>query len=186
MNRKVLIILGSIRPGRAGQAVADWVADAADGRDGQVDYEVVDLKEVNLPFMDEPVPPAMGQPYLREHTREWSARIDRADGFVFVTPEYNHGYSPVLKNALDYLAREWKDKPAAFVGYGAGGATHAIRQLREVTGHLGMQALEDQVGISGIWEAFDGDGRPRSDNVQGDLEALFTELERHLANRKAA
>jgi NAD(P)H-dependent FMN reductase len=118
-----MIVVGSVRPGRIGLPIARWVEKAV--RDSGVADEIdfVDLVELDLPFMDEPQHPARRQ-YTKQHTIEWSARVEAADAIIFVTPEYNHSYSPALKNAVDFLSQEWWRKPVGFVGYGgvAGGA----------------------------------------------------------------
>jgi NAD(P)H-dependent FMN reductase len=111
-----MIIVGSIREGRIGLPIAEWVRSEAE-KTGDFDIDFVDLKELNLPFMDEPTHPRM-QKYTHQHTRDWSARVDAADAFLFVTPEYNWSFSPALKNAIDYLALEWWRKPYGFVSYG--------------------------------------------------------------------
>lgn len=117
---KVAIIVGSTRPGRKAEAVAQWIHDIASERhDAQ--FEIVDIQEFNLPLLDEPIPPAMGQ-YSHPHTKAWSAKIASFDAYVFVTPEYNHGPSGALKNAIDFLFREWNNKSAGFVGYGRAGS----------------------------------------------------------------
>lgn len=185
MTKKIKVILGSVRSVRSGRKVADWVMEQASGRSGDVSYELLDLKEINLPFYDEPFPPKAGRPYTLESTKSWSRMIGEADGFVFVTPEYNHGYSPVLKNAIDYLYKEWVDKPVAMVGYGAAGATDSIRQLREVISYVGLKPLDGQVGIKSIWDAFDADGNLKSENISGDLGGLLSELEANLADLAA-
>src|SRR5579864_2191200 len=113
---KVAIIIGSTRPGRKAEAVADWVFGIASKRSDAA-FEIVDIKDFNLPLLDEPVPAAMGQ-YSQPHTKAWAAKIEQFDGFVFVTPEYNHGPSAALKNAIDFLYHEWTDKAAGFIGYG--------------------------------------------------------------------
>jgi NAD(P)H-dependent FMN reductase len=116
---KVAIVVGSIRPGRKADAVAKWVREIALKR-GDAEYEVVDIRDFNLPLLDEPIPPIMGR-YRQPHTMAWAAKIAPFDAFVFVTPEYNHGISGALKNALDFLYAEWNDKAAGFVGYGGAG-----------------------------------------------------------------
>ena len=110
------VIVASTRPGRVGRAVGEWFADEARA-DGVFSVELLDLTEVGLPFLDEPHHPRFRR-YEHEHTRAWSATIDRGDAYAFVMPEYNHGYSAPLKNALDFLWQEWNDKPAILVGYG--------------------------------------------------------------------
>jgi NAD(P)H-dependent FMN reductase len=140
------IILGSTRPGRNGEAVAKWVHEIASRRtDAQ--YELVDIKEYDLPLLDEPVPPSMGQ-YSQPHTRRWAAKIASFDAFVFVTPEYNHATSGALKNAIDYLFREWNNKAAGFVGYGSAGGARAIENLRLVMGELMVADVRNQVMLS--------------------------------------
>ena len=187
MRKKINVILGSVRTGRAGKAIADWFMKEAAGYGGNLDLEFIDLAEVNLPFMDEPVPPAMGNgEYVHEHTKEWSRRIQAADGFVFITPEYNHGYSPALKNALDYLLNEWKGKPAAFVGYGAGGAKLSIDQILQVVEFLGMKPVEERVGVSEIWAAIDENGGVIADKVSGNVGNLLAALENAFAETAAA
>src|ERR1051325_8788011 len=113
---KIAVIIGSTRPGRVGESVAKWVYELAKKRT-DAEFELVDIADYNLPLLDEPVPPSMGQ-YSHEHTKKWAAKIASFDAYVFVTPEYNHGISGALKNALDYLYREWNNKVAGFVSYG--------------------------------------------------------------------
>src|SRR2546427_10830524 len=127
---RIAIIIGSTRPGRNGEAVAKWVYEIAQERT-DAEFELVDIKDFNLPLLDEPMPPIMGQ-YSKPHTKTWAAKIGSFDGYVFVTPEYNHGISGALKNAIDFLFREWNDKAAGFVSYGGAGGARAGGQLRLV------------------------------------------------------
>ncbi|MBA2412474.1 MAG: NAD(P)H-dependent oxidoreductase [Burkholderiaceae bacterium] len=143
---KVAVILGSTRPGRIGEAVARWVHGIA-ARRSDADYELVDIKSYNLPLLDEPVPPSRGQ-YSHEHTKVWSAKIDSFDAFVFVTPEYNHATSGALKNAIDFLYREWNNKAAGFVGYGSAGGARAIENLRLIMGEVQVADVRAQVMLS--------------------------------------
>ncbi|WP_437779055.1 NADPH-dependent FMN reductase [Sorangium sp. So ce1097] len=143
---KVAIILGSTRPGRNGEAVAKWVHELATKRGG-AEYELVDIKDFNLPLLDEPVSPSMGQ-YSKPHTKAWAAKIDPFDAFVFVTPEYNHGTSGALKNAIDFLYKEWNNKAAAFVSYGSAGGARAVEQLRLVMAELQIADVRAQVMLS--------------------------------------
>lgn len=143
---KIAIIVGSTRPGRKAEAVARWVhAIAAKRNDAQ--YEVVDVADFKLPLLDEPVPPSMNK-YSKAHTKAWSERIAPFDGFVFVTPEYNHGTSGALKNAIDYLYVEWNNKAAGFVAYGSAGGTRAVEQLRLVMAELQVADVRAQVALS--------------------------------------
>lgn len=143
---RIAIIIGSTRPGRKGEAVAKWVYEIAQRRD-DVEFELVDIKDFNLPLLDEPMSPMSGR-YTQEHTRIWSAKIASFDAYVFVTPEYNHGTSGALKNAIDFLYHEWVNKAAGFVGYGGASGTRAIENLRLVMGELQVADVRAQVGLS--------------------------------------
>ncbi len=140
------IILGSTRPGRNGEAVAKWVYELASRRTDAT-FELIDLKDFHLPHLDEAIPPSMGQ-YAHDHTKVWAATIARFDGFVFVTPEYNHSTSGALKNAIDYLFSEWNNKAAGFVSYGGLGGTRAVEHLRLVMGELMVADVRAQVALS--------------------------------------
>jgi NAD(P)H-dependent FMN reductase len=143
---KIAIILGSTRPGRKGKPVADWVVEQAKARTA-ADYELIDLAEYPLPHLDEAIPPSLGQ-YGGEHTKVWAEKIRSYDGFVFVTPEYNHSTSGVLKNAIDYLYAEWNNKAAAFVSYGALGGARAIEHLRAICSELQIAHVRQQLSFS--------------------------------------
>jgi len=143
---KIAIIIGSTRPGRNGEAVARWVYEIAQKR-GDAEFELVDIKDFNLPLLDEPEPPVMRE-YTQPHTKAWSAKIDSFDAYVFVTPEYNHATSGALKNAIDFLYREWNNKAAGFVGYGGSGGTRAVENLRLVMGELQIADVRAQVALS--------------------------------------
>lgn len=142
---KIAVILGSTRPGRNGAAVAEWVLKQAEGRSAT--YELVDLADHPLPHLDEATPPSMGM-YANEHTKRWAETIDGYDGFVFVTPEYNRSTSGVLKNAIDFLYKEWNNKAAAFVSYGSVGGARAIEHLRGVSGELQIADVRTQLSFS--------------------------------------
>lgn len=143
---RIAIILGSTRPGRNGEAVSRWMYEIAKKRN-DADFELVDIKDFNLPLLDEPIPPSMGQ-YSKEHTKDWSAKIDSFDAYVFVTPEYNHGIPGALKNAIDFLFKEWNNKAAGFVGYGSAGGVRAVEQLRLVMAELKVATVRGQVQLS--------------------------------------
>lgn len=143
---KIAVIVGTTRPGRKAQAVAQWIYEIAKKRT-DAEFEVVDIQNFNLPLLDEPVPPSLGQ-YNHPHTKTWSAKIDSFDAFVFVTPEYNHGIPGSLKNAIDFLFKEWNDKAAGFVGYGSAGGVRAVEQLRLVMGEIKIADVRAQVMLS--------------------------------------
>ena len=144
---KVGIIIGSTRPGRNGAAVGKWVNEVAQKR-SDAQFELIDIKDYNLPLNDEPVPPSMGYPYSQTHTQVWSEKIKSLDAFVFVTPEYNHGTSAALKNAIDFLYTEWTNKVAGFVGYGSVGGARAIENLRMIMAELQVADVRAQVMLS--------------------------------------
>jgi NAD(P)H-dependent FMN reductase len=144
------IIVASTRPGSSGPAIAGWIADTA-GRTGEFDsVEVLDLAEINLPFLDEPHHPKLGT-YTKPHTLAWAREIDSADALVIVTPEYNSGFPAPLKNAIDFLHAEWKNKALGVVTYGGGasGGARAGRMLQPVTSALGLVTAAHSVAISG-------------------------------------
>jgi NAD(P)H-dependent FMN reductase len=147
---RIGIILGSTRPNRNGEQVAQWVYEIASRR-ADAEFELVDLRDYPLPHLDEPLPPAMGQ-YQNEHTKLWAEKVASFDGFVFVTPEYNHSTSGVLKNAIDYLYSEWNNKAVGFVSYGGVGGARAAEHLRLVVGELQMADVRQQVALSLITE----------------------------------
>jgi len=143
---KVGIITGSTRPNRKSPDVAKWVLEAARKR-SDAEYELVDIKDFALPLLDEPMPPAMGK-YQQPHTKRWAAKIASLDAFVFVSPEYNHGIPAALKNAIDFLFAEWKDKAAGFVSYGGAGGARAVEQLRLVLAEVHVATVRAQVLLS--------------------------------------
>ncbi len=142
----IAIILGSTRPNRNGEAVAKWVLEIASKRT-DANYELVDVKEFNLPLLDEDIPASQGK-YSKEHTKRWAEKIDAFDAYVFVTPEYNHSIPGALKNAIDFLFKEWNNKAAGFVSYGSVGGARAVEQLRVVMGELMIADVREQVMFS--------------------------------------
>jgi len=149
---KIGIIVGSTRPGRKAAAVAKWVHDILKNRK-DAEFEIVDIEDYKLPFLDEPVPPTMHQ-YSKPHTKTWSAKIASLDAFIFVTPEYNHATSAALKNAIDFLFHEWNNKAAGFVGYGGAGGVRAVENLRLVMGEIKIADVRAQVALS-MWTDFE-------------------------------
>lgn len=147
---KIKIILGSIRPGRFGERPARWIFDEI-SKNKDLEVELLDLKDYQMPLFDSPTSPSMaGKKYENVMVQKWSAKIDEADGYVIVSPEYNHGYSSVLKNALDWIGPEWNKKPVGFVGYGSVGGSRAIEQLRGVAIELKMVPISRSIHIP--WE----------------------------------
>jgi NAD(P)H-dependent FMN reductase len=175
---KLMIILASTRPGRAGKSIADWFYSHALEHEA-FDVEVVDLAELNLPFMDEPNHPRLRQ-YQHQHTKDWSAKVDAADAFVFVMPEYNYGFTAPLKNALDYLHQEWQYKPVGFVSYGGIAAgTRAVQMIKLVVTALRMTPIVEAVTIPFHNQFIDDDGRFEGNEITDSAAAaLLNELHR--------
>lgn len=155
-NARLLVIIASTRPGRRGLPIGQWIVEAA--RDhGAFDIQLADLAEINLPFMDEPNHPSLGK-YTHQHTWEWSAMVDGADAIVIVTPEYNYGFNAPLKNALDYLHREWQYKPVGLVSYGGvSSGLRSAQMLKQVLTTLNMMPLNEAAPISLQAATFDDD-----------------------------
>lgn len=146
MKYKLKVIIGSTRPTRKGPIVADWFLKIAK-QHSDFDVELLDLKEIDLPLMDEPNHPRLRE-YTKEHTKKWSKTIDEADAYVFVTPEYNYGRPATIKNAMDYLFEEWQEKPVGFVSYGGvSGGTRAVQELKLTITTLGMMPLPQAVNV---------------------------------------
>ena len=143
---KIAVVTGSTRPGRNNIAVANWVLENAQKRD-DAQFELVDIADFNLPVLDEAMPAGFQQ-YANEHTKKWSQTIAQYDGYIFVTPEYNHSISGALKNALDYISVEWNNKAAGFVGYGSAGGVRAVEHLRQIASELQMAHVRNQVQLS--------------------------------------
>jgi NAD(P)H-dependent FMN reductase len=158
--KKIGVIISSSRPGRSADKIVAWLmpaiekyaeeVKAASGASGTpVVFEVIDLQAWALPFLNEPGYPSMGKNYQHDHSKKWSAKIDECSGFIILANEYNHGYSAVLKNALDYLYLEWNNKPVSFISYGGvAGGSRSVEQLRQVVVELQMIPLREQVIIA--------------------------------------
>ena len=171
---KIAIIVGSTRPGRNAPAVAQWVYELAQ-KHGGADFEVVDIADFHLPLLDEPIPPSLEQ-YTKPHTRAWSKKIEGFDGFIFVTPEYNHAISGALKNAIDYLYAEWNNKAAGFVSYGSMSGSRAVEQLRPVMAELQVADVRQQVAFS-LFTDFEDFSRFAPDpRHEEEANALFDQV----------
>jgi NAD(P)H-dependent FMN reductase len=170
------IVTASTRPTRAGASVGAWVAETARAHGG-FEAEVVDLARLDLPVLNEPHHPATGK-YVHDHTKQWSATVRRAQAFVLVTPEYNHGYPASLKNALDYLGKEWWYKAVGFVSYGGVSAgLRATAQLKQVVTALRMVPVADAVSIPFVAERLEDSGDFRSDDgLDAAAKKMFDEL----------
>jgi NAD(P)H-dependent FMN reductase len=158
----ILVILGSARVNRQDEKVAKWVALELSKREGvTVDY--VDAAALNLPFYNESSDPlSLQDNYAEPKGLEWAKRVAAADGVIFVTAEYNHGYTALMKNTIDWVGQEWAYKPASFVSYSTGmtGGVRAVEQLKPVTVHLSMIPLSKTLPIAKVQDAFNESGEP--------------------------
>jgi len=170
----IQIIVGSTREQRRGAPIARWLAGLAEAR-SDLAVAVTDLADLDLPLLAHASPP-MNDSSRDGAAHGWSQVVAAADGFVIVTPEYNHGYPAPLKNALDHLFSEWNRKPVAFVSYGgSGGGLRAVEQLRQVAIELEMVPIRRQVAIARVWSAIDEGGRlrePPTDEARALLDDL--------------
>ncbi|HXY17834.1 MAG TPA: NADPH-dependent FMN reductase [Candidatus Nitrosopolaris sp.] len=179
---RLMIIWGSSRQGRNGGVVADWVKRHA-AEDSRFEVDFVDLRELNLPFFDEPISPfsmaGNNTDYLHPEGKAWAQRVAEAGGVIIVTPEYNHGPTGVLKNALDWVGPEWGDKPVAFVSYGgAAGGARAVEQLRSITVELGLVQVANAIHFVYYRKAFNEQGEPLREETNESLKKMFDEVVR--------
>lgn len=171
---KIAVIIGSTRPNRNGEAVGKWVYESARKRN-DAQFELIDLLDWKLPLLDEPLPASQGK-YTHQHTKDWSATISQFDAFIFVVPEYNHGINAALKNAIDYLFKEWNNKAAGFVSYGDAGGVRAVEQLRLVMGSLMIADVRTQVSLSLTHDFEDQFRFKPQEKHQRKMEKLFDEV----------
>jgi NAD(P)H-dependent FMN reductase len=173
---KIKVVLGSVREGRSADKVWAWLEKQL-AIFGKFDIELLDLKQINLPLFNESNHPAQGLPHESEAARNWSAKMGEADGYIIVTPEYDHSFPGALRNAFDYLANEWKKKAVAIVSYGAAaGGARAAEGLKASLTYMETVVLQSEVNIPNVWAAFDGSGNlPESFEVTA--QKTFTSLE---------
>jgi NAD(P)H-dependent FMN reductase len=171
------IILGSTRQGRTSGKVGNAVMKMLEKR-ADINAELVDLQDFNLPFFDETVSPAYRKSITDPVVKKWSDKISKADAFIIVVPEYNHSFPGVLKNALDHLYTEWNHKPIAFVGYsgGSSGGTRAIEQLRQIVVELRMIPVRSEINIPEVWQAFDEKENLINKRIEQQLSTIIDEL----------
>ena len=172
---RIGIILGSTRPNRTGEQIATWVLEHASQRNDANDYELIDLRDYDLPNYDEPIPAGAHQ-YQNEHTKRWAEKIDSFDGFVIVTPEYNHGVPGVLKNALDFVYAEWNNKSVGFVSYGFALGVRAVEHLRQIVGHLQMADVGQTVSLSMVTEFENMQTFAPNDHTVSTLHTMLDQL----------
>ncbi|GAA1821153.1 NAD(P)H-dependent oxidoreductase [Agromyces neolithicus] len=182
---KLMVIVASTRQARIGHTVADWVVATAQKR-GDIEIDVADLQQVDLPFFDEALPPSMGK-YELPHTLAWAERVAAADAFLIVSPEYNGSFPGSLKNALDFLKAEWRGKLAGIVGYGAYPESRMIGQLDFVLRNLGLDRTSGDLQVETPWSILGADGAlAATPELEGRLEAILDELSLVRVERVAA
>jgi NAD(P)H-dependent FMN reductase len=177
---KLMVIWGSSRTGRKGGVVTEWVKKRT-ATDSRFELDFVDLREFNLPFYDEPVSPfsmaKAGTDYTHPEGKAWAERVGHAEGVIIVTPEYNHGPTGVLKNTLDWVGPEWKDKPVAFISYGgASGGARAVEMLRSITIELGLVQVANPIVFVFYTQAFDEQGEPKNEGINDSLSRMLDEI----------
>jgi NAD(P)H-dependent FMN reductase len=172
---KIKVILGSTRQQRFGEQPAKWIFEKAKVKG--FDIELLDLRDYPMQFFDEPISPSMSkEPYTNPIVAKWTAKISEADGFIMTVAEYNHGYAAVLKNAIDYVGKEWNKKPVAFIGYGSVGGARAIEQLREVAVETQMMPIRNSVHMTNFWGMLDANGAMNFSSFEGAGDALLDQL----------
>lgn len=174
----IKIITSTTREGRKGIAVANWITELAKQND-KYNIELLDLAEINLPFMDEPNHPRL-QKYQHEHTKKWSEMIGAADAFIIVLAEYNFGFPAPIKNAIDYLYNEWMNKPVAFVSYGGiSSGLRSTQMLKQVVTAVHMMPVVDQVNIPFFANLIDDTGTfVPGEPIIKSAQVMLSELER--------
>lgn len=172
---KIKVILGSTRQQRFGEQPAKWILEKAKTKG--LDVELLDLRDYPMPFFDEAISPSMKkEPYVNSVVEQWTAKIAEADGFIITAAEYNHGYTAVLKNAIDYVGKEWNKKPVAFVGYGGVGGARAVEQLREVMVEAQMAPIRNAIHLTNFWGLLDEKGAMNFSSFEGAGDGMLDQL----------
>ncbi len=172
----IKIILGSTRQNRFGDKPAAWIYEKARQKEG-LEVELLDLRDYPLPFFDEPASPAsLKGNYSNEIAMVWAKKIEESDGYIIVTPEYNHGYPAVLKNALDYPYSEWNKKPVGFVSWGGVAGARSVEQLRQVAIELQMVPIRNAVHIPSFWTMLDESGKLKADSLEESANNFLAQL----------
>lgn len=172
---KIGVVIGSIRRGRKGEAVGRWVHRLASERGG-AEFALIDVAAYDLPLLTAQTLPAMAkQQYDDDRVTRWSAVVDACDGYVFVTPEYNHSVPGAFKNAVDLLGPEWTGKTVGFVSYGADGGVRAVEHWRQIIANFSMIDVRQQVSMSAFDEFPKGEFTPNH-RRPGELAAMLQQL----------
>ncbi len=172
----IQLILGSTRENRFGDQPAHWIYELAKQRK-ELDIELIDLRDIKLPFFDEPVSPSYNEGnYKNAEAKQWATKIAKADGYIWVSPEYNHSYSAILKNAIDYVYHEWNKKPVGLVSYGSVGGARAVEHLRGVASELQMASMRTAVHIPEPWNLLDEKGKFKSEKFDYMANLMLDQL----------
>jgi len=173
---KIQVILGSTRQGRFGEKPARWIYEKLKAMP-EVEAELLDLRDYPLPFFDEPKSPAMnGGEYASEAAKKWAEKVGEGDGYIIVSPEYNHGYPAVLKNVLDYVYQEWNNKPVGFVSYGGVGGARVVEQLRNVVVELKLVPVRTSVNINAFWTLLDEKGNLKTETLEKNADDMISQV----------
>ncbi len=170
----IAIIVGSTRPGRNAADVAQWVMEQSQKRT-DAKFDILDIADFNLPLLDEAVPASFGQ-YSKPHSKAWAEAVAKYDGYVFVTPEYNHSTSGALKNAIDFIYQEWNNKAAGFVSYGSMGGVRAVEHLRGIAAELQLADVCAQVSFSLITDFVNFSEFKPDPRHEQNITSLFDQL----------
>lgn len=180
---KIKVIVGSVRERRFGEKVLPWLLSNLEKQNTEREFEVevLDLKDFNLPVFSEGVSPMFIKnfEYRLDEVKKWSAKVNDGDAYIFLAPEYNHGVSSALKNAMDYLFSEWQFKPFGIVSYGEVGGANMIQMLRLIAIELRMIPVKQAVHIMDPWTLKDENGNLRDgvlEKYTGQLETLMKDL----------
>jgi NAD(P)H-dependent FMN reductase len=174
---KIKVIVGSTRQKRFSEKPAQWIFEEAKKREG-IEAELLDLRDYPLPFFDEPISPSMAKKgeFANEMVAKLAKKIDEADGFIIVTPEYNYGYPAVLKNIMDHIFHEWNNKAVGFVSYGSVSGSRSIEQLKQVAIGLQMAPIRASVHIPAFWTLTDESGKLKTESLQKSADGFLTQL----------
>lgn len=188
MKPKILVITSTTRQARVGRQIADWYIKEANQSNSSMDFELLDIADLNLPILDEPVPPLYAQAgNYNDQQKALAEKIGSADGFVIVTGEYNYGVPAPLKNMLDHLApTPWQRKAVAYVGYGVKGANWSISSLVPTMAYLGVMSMPYTIGVSMIWDALDEEGNVKTGHQIGEVAKQLEDLEWWVRSLKTA
>lgn len=176
MSLNIKVIVGSTRPNRFSEQAAQWIFEKARQR-ADLNVELVDLRDYPMPFFEEAMPPGMvKEGYAHPVVTRWREKVTEGDGFIIATPEYNHGYPAVLKNALDYVYWNWSRKAVAFVSWGGGGGARAVEQLRLVAIELDMAPIRHAVHMANFWALLDENRKIKTESFEKTGDGLLDQL----------